>query len=169
MAFQHDLRKVLCSSLVLTTSHTYKSLTANERSAKWTKWPTRKVNTLYLISDHLCGLVIRVPGYRSRSPGFDSRRYQVFWEVVGLEWGPLSLVSTIEELLGRNSSDSGLENREYGHGDPLPWPRDTLYLQKLALTSPTSGGHSVGIVCLRTKITDYCYYYYYYIRDQKSH
>jgi hypothetical protein len=34
--------------------------------------------------------------------GFDSRRYQIFWEVVGLERGPLSLVSTIKELLGRN-------------------------------------------------------------------
>jgi hypothetical protein len=33
--------------------------------------------------------------------------------------GPLSLVSTIEEPLGRNSSGSGLENREYGRGDPL--------------------------------------------------
>jgi hypothetical protein len=38
---------------------------------------------------------------------------------VDLETGPLSLVSTIEELLGRNSSGSGLENREYGRGDPL--------------------------------------------------
>jgi hypothetical protein len=38
---------------------------------------------------------------------------------VGLEWGPLSRVSTTEELLGRNSSGSGLENREYGYGDPL--------------------------------------------------
>jgi hypothetical protein len=36
-----------------------------------------------------------------------------------LERGPLSLVSKIEELLGRNSSGSGLENREYGRGDPL--------------------------------------------------
>jgi hypothetical protein len=35
-------------------------------------------------------------------------------------------------------------------GDPLRWPRDTLYPQKLALTSPTSGGRSVGIVRLRT-------------------
>jgi hypothetical protein len=35
--------------------------------------------------------------------GFDSRRYQIFWEVVGLERGPLSLVSTTEELLGRKS------------------------------------------------------------------
>jgi hypothetical protein len=34
-------------------------------------------------------------------PGFDSRPYQIFWEVVGLEFGPLSLVSTIEELLER--------------------------------------------------------------------
>jgi hypothetical protein len=33
---------------------------------------------------------------------------------VSLEWGPLSLVNTIEELLGRNSSDSGLENQDYG-------------------------------------------------------
>jgi hypothetical protein len=47
---------------------------------------------------------------------------------VDLERGPLSLVSTIEELLGRNSSGSGLESREYGRGDPLRWPRDTLYL-----------------------------------------
>jgi hypothetical protein len=36
-------------------------------------------------------------------------------------------------------------------GDPLRWPRDTLYPQKLALTSTTSGGRSVGIVRLRTR------------------
>jgi hypothetical protein len=42
--------------------------------------------------------------------GFDSRRYQVFWEVVGLERCPLSFVSTIEELLGRKSSGSVLES-----------------------------------------------------------
>jgi hypothetical protein len=35
---------------------------------------------------------------------------------VGLEQGPLSLVSTIEELLERKSSGSGLEIREYGRG-----------------------------------------------------
>jgi hypothetical protein len=51
---------------------------------------------------------VRVPGYRSTGPGFDSRRYQIFWEVVGLERGPLSLVSTTEELLGRKSSGFGL-------------------------------------------------------------
>jgi hypothetical protein len=79
------------------------------------------------LHDRLCGLVVRVPGYRSRGPGFDSRRSQIFWEVVGLERGPLSLVSTIEELFGRNSGGSGLEIREYGLGDPLHWPSDTLY------------------------------------------
>jgi hypothetical protein len=45
--------------------------------------------------------------------GFDSRLYQIFSEVVCLERGPLSLVSTIEELLRRKNSDSDLENRIY--------------------------------------------------------
>jgi hypothetical protein len=52
---------------------------------------------------------------------FDSRRYQIFWEVVGLERGPLSLVSTIEELHGRNDSGSCLENREYARRDQSYW------------------------------------------------
>jgi hypothetical protein len=37
---------------------------------------------------------------------------------VGLEQGPLSLLSTIEGLLERKISGSGLENREYGRRDP---------------------------------------------------
>jgi hypothetical protein len=74
---------------------------------------------------------------------------------VGRERGPPSLVSTTEELLGRNSSGSGLENQEYGLGDLLRWPRNTLYPQKLALISPTSGGRSVGIVRLLTKATEF--------------
>jgi hypothetical protein len=45
---------------------------------------------------------------------------------VGLERGPLTLVSTIEELLERKSSGSGLESREYGRRDPSRWPRGTL-------------------------------------------
>jgi hypothetical protein len=65
--------------------------------------------------------------------GFDPRRYQIFWEVVGLERGPLSLVSIVDELLGRKSSGFGLEIREYGRREPSRWPRDTLYPQKLAL------------------------------------
>jgi hypothetical protein len=86
---------------------------------------------------------------------FDSRRYQIFWEVVGLERGPLSLVSTIEELLGRKSRGFGLENQEYGHRDPSRWPLDILYPQTLALTSPTSGSLWIGIVRSRTEATEF--------------
>jgi hypothetical protein len=60
--------------------------------------------------DRLCGLVVRVPGYRSWGTGFDSRCYQIFWEVMGLERGPLSFVRIIEELLEWKSSGSGLGN-----------------------------------------------------------
>jgi hypothetical protein len=117
------------------------------------------LENLYIIaSDLRCDIVVRVPGYRSRGPGFDSGRYQIFWEVVSLERGPLSFVSTIEELLGRKSRGSGLENREYWRGDPLRWPHNSLCSQKLALTSPTSGDYSVGIVPSRTKATEFsCY------------
>jgi hypothetical protein len=41
---------------------------------------------------------------------------------VGLERGPLSLMSTIEELLERKSSGSGLGNRDYDYGH-----RDSSY------------------------------------------
>jgi hypothetical protein len=57
---------------------------------------------------------------------------------VGVKRGPLSLLSTIEELPERKSSGSGLETRDYGgilradHATPL-------YPQKLALISPTRG------------------------------
>ena len=53
----------------------------------------------YPLLDRLCGLVVRVSGYRYRGLGFDSRRYQIFWVVEGLERGPLSFVRSIGELL----------------------------------------------------------------------
>jgi hypothetical protein len=87
--------------------------------------------------------------------GFDFQRYQIFWEVVSLEWGPLSFVNKIEELLERKSSGSGLANREYGRKDPLCWPRNTLYPKTLALTSPTSSGRSVGIVRSGAEATEF--------------
>jgi hypothetical protein len=41
----------------------------------------------------------------------------------------------------------------------LRWPCDTLYQQKVALTSPTNGGRSDGIVrSLRTKATEFFVY-----------
>jgi hypothetical protein len=89
--------------------------------------------------------------------GFESRRYHIFCVVVGLERGQLSLVSTIEELLRGKGSGSSLENREYGHRDPSRSPCGTLYPQRLALTSLTSGGRSVGIVRSRTQATKFFY------------
>jgi hypothetical protein len=76
---------------------------------------------------------------------------------VGQERGPLSLVSTIEELLGSKSICAGLENRNYGRRDPSRWPRSTLHTQKLALTSQTSGGRSVSIVRSRIQATEFVF------------
>jgi hypothetical protein len=88
----------------------------------------------------LCGLAVRV---------------QIFWEVMGLERGPISLMSTTEDLLERKSSGSSLENLKYGLGDPLRSLHYTLYPQKFTLTSPTSRRRPVGIVRSRTKATEY--------------
>jgi hypothetical protein len=53
----------------------------------------------YDVKASLCGLVVRVLGCRSGGPG--SIPGTTKKKVVGLERGPLSLVSTTEELLDR--------------------------------------------------------------------
>jgi hypothetical protein len=58
------------------------------------------------IYGRLCDLVVRVLGYRSGGPGSIPGTTRFFREkkrkmIVGLERGPLSLVSTTEELLDR--------------------------------------------------------------------
>jgi hypothetical protein len=115
---------------------------------------------MYCDFDCLCGLVVRVLGYRFGGPGsipgttsFSGKKKRK--KVVGLERGPLSLVSTTEELLDKKSSGSCLENREFGRRDPSRWPRGTLYPQKLATTSARSGGRSVGIVRSRTQTMEF--------------
>jgi hypothetical protein len=69
--------------------------------------------------DRPCGLVVRVPGYRSKGPGFVSQCYQL------------------------RSSGSGT-------GSTQPWGSIVLTTRhllstKLALTSPLSGSHWVGV------------------------
>jgi hypothetical protein len=54
---------------------------------------------VYISVDRLCGLVVRVLGYRSGGPG--SIPGTTRKKVVGLERGPPSLASTAEELLDR--------------------------------------------------------------------
>jgi hypothetical protein len=62
--------------------------------------PAAKIISISVRSlDRLCGLVVRVLGYRSGSPG--SIPGTTRKKIVGLERGPLSLVSTTEELLDR--------------------------------------------------------------------
>jgi hypothetical protein len=77
--------------------------------------------------------------------GFDSRYYQIFWEVVGPQRGTLILVSTTQKLLGRKSRGSRSRNSRI----------QPYYMQTLALTSLTSGGRSVGIVRSLTQATEF--------------
>jgi hypothetical protein len=73
---------------------------------------------------------------------------------VGLERGPLSLVSTTEELLDRKVAAPvwKIENTAVGirHADHVA----PFIFKKLEITSPTSGGRSVGIVRSRTQIME---------------
>jgi hypothetical protein len=105
--------------------------------------------------DRLCGLVVRVSGYTSKGPGFDSQSYQIFWEVWNgvhsASWGQLR--SYLNEKVAAPVQKTEIN----GRGNSLRWPRNTLYLQKLALTSPTSGGRLFNIVRLRTKATEFSF------------
>jgi hypothetical protein len=86
-----------------------------------------------------------------------------------LERGPLSLVSTTEGLVERKRSGSSLQSREYGRRDLLRWPRDTLYPQMLALTSPAGSGGIVGIVLSLTQATEFSLVRIIYRRSSPSH
>jgi hypothetical protein len=41
-------------------------------------FPSAYKSCVYIIIGRLSGLVVTVPEYRSRGPGFDSQRYQIF-------------------------------------------------------------------------------------------
>jgi hypothetical protein len=85
------------------------------------------------------------PEARVRFPALPEKK------VVCLERGPLSLVSTTEELLDRKvaahvykTENTAVGIRHADHWHPLS-------AKELAFASPTSGGRSVGIVRSRTQ------------------
>jgi hypothetical protein len=84
-----------------------------------------------------------------------SRHLPEFLRSSSSRTGPLSLVRTIEELLERKRSGSGLENRKDGLRNPLHLPRDTLYPQMFALNPPTISGRSAGNARSRTKAKEF--------------
>jgi hypothetical protein len=56
--------------------------------------------------DRLCGLVVKLPGFRPRGPRFYSPRCQIFWVAVG----PLRPCEDKWGTIWKKSSDSSLEN-----------------------------------------------------------
>jgi hypothetical protein len=106
--------------------------------------------------DRLCGLVVRVLGYRSGGPGSIPGTTRKKSSGSGTEstqpreynWG----------ATWQKSSGYCLENREYGRKHPSRWPRGTLYPQKLAITSPTSSGRSIVIIRSRNQATEFFFF-----------
>jgi hypothetical protein len=78
--------------------------------------------------------------------GFDARRYQIFLRSSGSGTGSTQPREDNWGAITRKYRLRSRKSKLTTVGDSLSWPRDTLCLLKLALTSPTSGGRSVGIV-----------------------
>ena len=112
--------------------------------------------------DRLCGLVVRVSGYRYRGLGFDSRRCQIFLSSSGSGTGFYSASwaswGQLRSYLNKKSSGSrSRKQRLTAVGTRCADHVTPLYPQKLALNSPTGGGRSVGIVRSRTKATEFSF------------
>jgi hypothetical protein len=86
-----DNMSSVCSSVVFM----HMVLVAQVSSCRHKLRLLSKRNQYELMRDCLCDLVVRLPSYRSRSLGFDSR----------------SFVSRMEELLLRNRSGSGQKTK----------------------------------------------------------
>jgi hypothetical protein len=74
---------------------------------------------------------------------------------VGLEQGPLSLVSTTEELLDRKVTAPGYKTEITAVGIRHADHVALSVSKKLAITSPTNDGRSVGIVRSRSQTMEF--------------
>jgi hypothetical protein len=73
-------------------------------------------------------------------------------------WGALILVSTTEELLDRKVAAPVYKTENTAVGIRHPDHVAPSIRKKLAITSPTSGGYSVGIVRSWTQTTEFLVY-----------
>jgi hypothetical protein len=89
-----------------------------------------------------------------RCSGFNSRRYQILREVVGLERGPLSLVWITEELLEWKSSGSGSRISRLMVVGIRCAEQATPSIRKFG-TNFSDMRRSVGIVRLRTRAAEF--------------
>jgi hypothetical protein len=114
---------------------------------------TAKLANIFIIKT---ASVVQWSEFLATNPQVPASIPELYKKVVGLERSPPSLVSTTEELLGRNNSCSGLESQNTAvgirHADHVA---PSIHTKKLALTSLTSGGHSVGIFHLWNQATEF--------------
>jgi hypothetical protein len=107
------------------------------------------------------GMLCSTNGENNKARRSPLERLRRQWEdniKIGLRLVGLGRVDLFDLARDRDSLKAFVKTvinlREYGRGDPLCWPSNTLYPQKLALTLLTNGGRSVGIVRSRTKATE---------------
>jgi hypothetical protein len=109
------------------------------------------------VNDRLCGLVVRVLGYRSGGPGSIPGTTRKKSSASGTgstqpreyNWG----------ATWWKSSGSCIENREYGLGIHHADHVAPSIRKKFSIKSPTSGGRSVGIVRSRTQTMEFSFFF----------
>jgi len=69
---KHEIKEIQKKTAILGTAHKLR----NVLMSKYKTFNMR--NNITCSTNRLCGLVVRVSGYRYRGPGFDPRRYQIF-------------------------------------------------------------------------------------------
>jgi hypothetical protein len=68
----------MCWLVIMTADLVKKQAQLRNMKTDFAVWLSRSRISRYIVSfDRLCGLGVRVRGYRSRGPGFDSRCYKM--------------------------------------------------------------------------------------------
>jgi hypothetical protein len=104
-----------------------------------------------MIADRLCGLVVRVPSYRSIGQGSipGATRFSEKWWVHSASWVQL------RSYLKGKVAGYGLENREYGHRNLSRWVPETPISTKVG-TNFTDKRQSLGRY---SSLTDFFFFW----------